>query len=135
MVTQERDRLASFRAFVDAAERGAPIPPVAADDLRCPHSISVDMTKRYVGKNGVTGVELMARACRSKSACRMAPLHRTQVLARKGVLAEWQHSTDFDDAVYQVAATIPMNGLQLESEVFVQRLRGETAALNSSLDV
>ena len=62
-VTQERDRLASFRAFVDAAEAGAPIPPVAADDLRCLHSISVDMTKRYVGKNGVIRVELTAGAC------------------------------------------------------------------------
>ena len=58
---------------------------------------------------------------------------RLRWLARQGVLAEWQRGTDFDDAVYRVAATITMSGLQLDQEAFVQRLRCETPALNSSL--
>jgi len=73
---------------------------------------------------------------RSKSACAVWLRYTgLRLLARQGFPAEWQHNTEFDDAVYRVAATIPKNGLHLESEAFVQRLRGETAALNSSLDV
>jgi hypothetical protein len=63
MVAEQRDRLESFRAFVNAAEEGEPVPPVAEDDLRRLHEISLDMAKRYVGKNEVVGVELMARVC------------------------------------------------------------------------
>jgi hypothetical protein len=129
MITKQRDRLESFRAFVNAAEKGALIPPVAEDDLKRLHAISVDMAKRYVGKNGVITVELMARAC-SRGANLPAVWFRYtrfRLLARQGFLAEWQHGTDFDDAVYRVAATIPMSGLQLDQEVFVQRLRRETA--------
>lgn len=88
------------------------------------------MAKRYVGKNGVVGVELMARVC-SRGANLPAVWFRytrLRSLAKEGVLAEWQHSTDFDDAVYRVAATISMNGLQLDSEAFIQQLRCETPA-------
>jgi hypothetical protein len=130
MVTEQRDRLESFRAFVNAAEKGAPIPAVAEDDLRRLHDISVDMAKRYVGKNGVVGVELMARVCRRGANLPAVWFRYTRLrsLAKEGVLAEWQHGTDFDDAVYRVAATIPMNGLQQDSVAFVQRLRCETPA-------
>jgi hypothetical protein len=130
MVTEQCDRLESFRAFVNAVEEGAAIPPVAEDDLRRLHEISIDMAKRYVGKNGVIGVEQMARVC-TRGANLPAVWFRytrLRLLARQGALAEWQHNTEFDDAVYQVAATIPMNGFQLDQEEFVQRFRREIAA-------
>jgi len=135
MANEQRDRLESFRAFVNAVEEGAPVPPVAEDDLRRLQAISVDMAKRFVGKNGVIGVELMARACSRGANLPAVWFRYTRLrwLARQGVLAEWQRGTDFDDAVYRVAATIPMSGLQLDQEAFVQRLRCETPALNSSL--
>ena len=88
------------------------------------------MAKRYVGKNSVVGVEMMARAC-SRGANLPAVWFRytrLRSMARQGVLAEWQHDTDFDDAVYRIAATIPMNGFQIDEEAFVQRLRYEAAA-------
>jgi len=44
------------------------------------------------------------------------------------VLAEWQRGTGLDDSVFKVAATIPLNGLALNSEAFVTRLRAETGA-------
>ena len=53
---------------------------------------------------------------------------RLSLLVQQGVLAEWQHGTDLDDAVYQVAATIPKNGFQLDQEAFIRRLRYEAAA-------
>jgi len=130
MITEQCDRRESFRAFVNAAEKGASIPPIAEDDLKRLHAISVDMAKRHVGKNGVVGVEQMARVC-SRGANLPAGWFRytrLRLLARQGILAEWQHNTEFDDAVYRVAATIPMNGFELDREAFVQRLRCETPA-------
>ena len=53
---------------------------------------------------------------------------RLSLLVKQGVLAEWQHGTDLDDAVYQVAATIPKNGFQIDQEAFIRRLRYEAAA-------
>ena len=111
-------------------KKAQPIPPVAEDDLRRLHEISLDMAKRYVGKNGVVGVEQMARVC-SRGANLPAVWFRytrLRLLVRQGVLAECQHGTAFDDVVYRVAATIPMSGLQLDKEAFVQRLRCETPA-------
>jgi hypothetical protein len=130
MITAQRDRLESFRAFVNAAEGGAPIPPVAEDDLKRLHEISVSMAKGHVGKNGVVAVELMARVCGREANLPAVWFRYTRLrsLAREGVLAEWQHGMDFDGAVYRVAATIPMNGLRLDQEAFVQRLRCETLA-------
>ena len=83
------------------------------------------MAKGHVGKNGVIAVEQMARVC-SRGANLPAVWFRCtrlRSLAREGALAEWQHNMEFDDVVYQVAATIPMNGLELDREAFVQRLR------------
>ena len=53
---------------------------------------------------------------------------RLRSLPRQDLLAEWQHSNDFDQAVFHVAATIPINGYELDEESFVQRLRYESAA-------
>jgi hypothetical protein len=49
-------------------------------------------------------------------------------LANQGVLAEWQRGTELDDAAFRVAATIPLNGAELDSEAFVTRLRAEAEA-------
>ncbi|MGC2196258.1 MAG: hypothetical protein WA628_16425, partial [Terriglobales bacterium] len=85
---------------------------------------------RRVGKDGVVGVELMARICSPGANLPAVWVRytRLRLLTRQSVLAEWQHATDWDDAVYRVAATIPINGFQLDQEAFVQRLRYEAAA-------
>jgi hypothetical protein len=49
-------------------------------------------------------------------------------LVDQGLLAEWQRGTELDDVVFRVAATIPLNGLELDPEAFVTRLKAETAA-------
>jgi hypothetical protein len=130
MADEERDRLQSFRAFLRAAEEGATVPPVEADDLRSLHEASVDMTRRYLGKDGVVSLEVMARACSRDANLPAVWLRHTQLrsLVRQGLLAEWQHGTVLDDAVYRVAAAIPMNGVHFDAETFVQRLRHGTAA-------
>jgi hypothetical protein len=130
MADEQRDRLEFFRAFIKAVEEGESVPPVTEDDLRRLHEVSVDMAKRRVGKNGMVSVDLMARVCTPGANLPAVWLRYTQLrlLIRQGVLAEWQHSENCDDAVYRVAATIPMNGFQLDQEAFVQRLPYKTAA-------
>jgi|SRR5271165_4189421 len=130
MSDEQLDRLESFRAFIKAAEEGATIPPVAKDDLRVLHEISVDMAKRHLGKDGVASVNVMARACSTGANLPAVWFRYTRLraLVKQGVLAEWQHNTGFDDVVFEVAATIPMNGLQLDQGSFVQRLRCPAAS-------
>ena len=130
MADEERDRLKSFRDFIRAAEEGAAVPPVSEDDLRRLHEASVDMTRRYLGKDGVVSLNLMARACSPDANLPAVWLRHTQLrsLVRQGLLAEWQHGTALDDAVYRVAATIPMNGVHFDPETFVLQLRQGTAA-------
>jgi hypothetical protein len=130
MADEQRELLESFRTFIKAAEEGAAIPPVAEDDLRRLHEVAADMAKRRVGKDGMVGVDLMARICSAGANLPAVWFRYTQLrlLIRQGVLAEWQNSADWDDAVYRVAAIIPMNGFQLNQEAFVQRLQHKAAA-------
>ena len=130
MADEEFDRLKSFRDFIRAAEEGAAIPPVGEDDLKRLHEACLDMTKRYLGKDGVVSLDLMARACNPDANLPAVWLRHTQLrlLVRQGFLAEWQHGTALDDAVYRVAATIPMNGVHFDPETFVRQLRQGTAA-------
>ena len=130
MADEQHERLESFRAFIKAAEEGEPIPPVAEDDLRRLHEVSADMAKRRVGKDGMVSVDLMARVCGLGANLPAVWLRYTQLrlLIRQGVLAEWHRQADWDDAVYRVAAIIPMHGLQLDQEAFVQHLHYKAAA-------
>lgn len=125
MADEERDRLKAFRDFITAAEEGATVPPVSEDDLKCLHEASLDMTRRYLGKDGVVSLELMARACSRDANLPAVWLRHTQLrsLVRQGVLAEWKHGIALDDAVFRVAATIPMNGIHFDPETFVRQLR------------
>ena len=119
--------LESFRAFIKAAEQGEVIPPVAEQDLKCLHELCVERAKRYCGKDGVVSVESMARACSPHANLPAVWLRHTQLrtLYRQGALAEWQHGTTLDNAVFRLAASIPMKGTHLQAEEFVRRLREE----------
>jgi hypothetical protein len=127
---QELELLESFRALIKAAEQGAVIPSVTADDLKRLHELRVEMTRRYSGKDGVVSLNSMARACSPGANLPAVWLRHSQLqlLVRKGLLAKWQHGTDLDDAVYRLAATIPMYGVLIDKEAFIQRLRDEAAA-------
>jgi len=125
MVDEQRDRLESFRAFIKAAERGGEVPAVGEDDLRRLHQLGVETTRRYCGKDGILTVESMARACSTEANLPAVWLRHTHLrsMVRKGLLAEWQHGTDLDDAVFRLAASIPIRGMELDGEDFVRQLR------------
>jgi len=126
MSDQQAELLKSFRAFIQAAEDGAPIPPVDEHDLKALHELCVDRAKRYCGKDGVISIELTARACSPAANLPAVWLRHTQLrsLYRQGLLAEWQHGTALADAVFHVASAISMNGTYLDSVAFLERLRG-----------
>jgi hypothetical protein len=129
MSDDQAELLKSFRSFIQAAEEGAPIPPVDEHDLKALHELCVERAKRYCGKDGVIGIDMTARACSPTANLPAVWLRHTQLrsLYRQGLLAEWQHGTALDDAVFQVASAIPMNGTHLDSVAFLERLRGLAA--------
>ena len=128
------DLLHSFRAFLKGAEEGATIPPVDEHDLKHLHELCVERAKRYVGKDGVISVELTARTCNTGANVPAVWLRHTQLrmLYREGLLAEWQHGTELDDSVFQLAASIPMKGVQLDRERFLRELRETSQTLKDA---
>lgn len=125
MADEQVDRLESYRVFIKAAEEGAAIPPVDEHDLKCLHELCVERAKHYCGKDGVVTIDSMARACSPDANLPAVWLRHAQLrsLYREGLLAEWQHGTALDDAVFRLAATIPMTGIHLDEEAFVRYLR------------
>ncbi len=124
MAEEQIDRLLAFRTFIKEAEEGATIPPVSQDDLRSLHDACVEMTRRYCGKDGALSVDVMARVCSRDANLPAVWLRHTQLrsLVRQGLLAEWQHGTALDEAVFQVAANITMQGVRFDPEIFVREL-------------
>ena len=83
----------------------------------------------------VVSVDSMARACSSDANLPAVWLRHAQLrsLFRQGLLAEWQHGRALDDAVFRLAATIPMTGIHLDQEAFVRHLRAGTAQFHLQL--
>jgi len=122
--------LESLRSFIQAAEQGAAIPPVDERDLKALHELCVERARRYVGKDGVLSLELMVKVVSPEANLSAVWLRHTQLrgLYREGLLAEWQKGTVLNDAVFKLAATIPIVGTNLDREAFLQELRIATAA-------
>ncbi len=126
MTDASAELLQSFRTFLKDAEEGASIPPVDENDLKRLHELCLERAKRYVGKDGVISVETTARTCGMGANVPAVWLRHTQLrtLYRQGVLSEWQNGTELQDAVFRLAASIPMKGVQLDQEAFLRQLRG-----------
>ena len=129
MFDQQAELLKSFRAFIRAAEEGAPIPPVDEHDLKALHELCVERAKRYCGKDGVISLDMTARACSPGANLPAVWLRHTQLRSFywQDLLAEWQQGTVLDDVVFRVASVIPMIGTHLDSDAFLERLRDRAA--------
>jgi hypothetical protein len=129
MPDEQADLIHSFQNFIRAAEQGATIPSVDENDLKALHELAVERAKRYCGKDGVISIELTARACSPTANVPAVWLRHTQLrsIFREGRLAEWQRDTMLDQAVFRVAATMPMKGTKLDHDVFIQNLRAATS--------
>lgn len=130
MTDQHLCRLESFRKFISATEEGAPVPPVSREQLKQLHKIHLYLTRWHPGSDGTVSLDLMVSVCGSEVDLPALWYRHAQLnlLARQGVLAEWQRGAELDDVVYEVAASIPVNGLRFDDEAFLHRLRLATAA-------
>jgi hypothetical protein len=77
----------------------------------------------------------MARACgRDANLPAVWVRHKElRLMARHGLLASWQHGTVLDEAVFHVAASVPMRGVCFDRGEFVKRLRGRDGNANPRL--
>jgi len=122
---QQLELLHTFRAFIKAAENGAPIPPVDEHDLKALHELCTERAKRYCGKDGVISIEMTARVCSPTANVPAVRLRHTQRrrLYRQGLLTGWQHGAVLEQVVFNVASRIPMNGTHLDAEDFIRLVR------------
>jgi len=125
MSEPQSELLHSFQAFLKQAEEGAAIPAVDENDLKCLHHMCVERAKRYCGKDGVLSIDSMVRACGPGANLPAVWLRHTQLrrLYREGLLSAWQHGTELGDAVFRLAATIPMKGTRLDHAAFIRTLQ------------
>src|SRR5579859_1095077 len=111
--------------FMTSVNEGRPVSEVDPVELRRFHKRLVEEAP-YLKPITAISMGVMAPGMSPTEA---GPLWLRNVflgfLANQGVLAEWQRESEFDDAVFRVAATIPLNGLELDAEDFVARLRAE----------
>jgi hypothetical protein len=120
-----------FMTLFLGVDQGAATPPVNPIDIKHLLELHEKLNARHRDTAtegcGAIGASLMASVC-SPGADVGAVWLRASLLGimlKQGVLAEWQRGTELDDAVYRVAATIPLNGAQLSPSAFVLRLREE----------
>jgi hypothetical protein len=121
-----------FMAFFLGVDQGAATPPVNPIDIKHLLELHEKLNARHraaatEGCGAIVNASLMASVC-SPGADIDAVWLRASLLGimlKLGVLAEWQRGMGLDDAVYRVAATMPLNGLQLDPIAFVRRLREE----------
>jgi hypothetical protein len=113
-----------------------PTPPVDVTDLRryrelleslaAELNISTDGDKEPKGSIAASGLQKVVEGVCGSGANAQALWLRNGLLEmflRKGYLAPLRSCADLDDAVLQVAATVPFEGQDLKPQTFVQRLR------------
>jgi hypothetical protein len=122
--------MSDLEAFADAVNAGAPTPAVAPADLKrvlqFMQSLSAHLQPGEAGNAGVD-LGLLAEQC-SPGANVQAVWLRSAVLEMlfsHGVLGQWQPGNEVHDAVFRVAATIPLSGVELNPDTFIERLRRE----------
>jgi len=115
------------------------VPGVNPADLRKVWQLFSDVQARNLGQSGSIGNSVYASVC-SPGADVMAVWYRTSMVAlmtkmMPELLAQWTHDGQFDDAVFQVAATFPMEkmrtgvvrqGPPFDVEEFVKQIGGRT---------
>lgn len=118
-----------------ALTAGGPIPTVNPGDLRGVWELMRETHAEFLGNRepelggqqpaiGIC-VSLLAQAC-SPGANVLAVWARSAllgILVHQGLLTSWQRGTQLDDAVFDVAATFPIPGLdRFDPDAFLQQL-------------
>ena len=124
---------------------GEPVPTVEMGDLKAAWNIYKDVESRHPGEQVGVDISIVQHAC-SATADLRAVTYRCgmlQVLERFAgdQLAPWKENGRLDDAVFGIAARIPMNwigigipqsGLPFDVDSFFNELRLESPSRNDS---
>ena len=121
---------ADWNELTKVIQAGGPLPapdPVEPADLRRYWEFMQKLeAQRPASAGGAVGIDI--RCVESElPGVNLLPvwLRATalQVLQVYGALKEWEHGTELDDVVFQVAATFPFGGNRIAAESFREQLR------------
>jgi len=139
-MSEETDVAASMNAFKERCDAGEPVPPVEVSDLKYFWKRSNQVRQRpgvAIGM-GAFGNDNPFYKLGERAPAVWFRCGFLQFLLGQGVLNEWQHGEELDEAVFRVAATISLEELasgdreQLDIEQFVLRVREASGANDSS---
>lgn len=119
---------------------GEPVPAVEMGDLKSAWNIYKDVESRHPGKQTAVGISVIEHACSAAAdiravTYRCGTLQMLEMLAGE-LLAKWKESGQLDDAVFRVAARIPMkwigvgiphSGFPFDIDAFLDELRADSA--------
>jgi hypothetical protein len=94
---------------------GGSVPPVDTADLRSMWTMQSEMQALHPGQQIGIAADAYKRACGPEADVRAVyeRVSHLWMLREVGVLATWVHDGVPDDAVFHVAATIPMSRMQI----------------------
>ena len=94
---------------------GSSVPSVEPADLRSMWTMQSEAQALHPGKQLMIGAESYKQACGPEADVRAVyeRVSHLWMLREVGVLATWVHDGVPDDAVFHVAATIPMSRMQI----------------------
>ena len=126
----DSDSRTAWNDLTEVVKAGGPLPtpePVNPADLRRYWEFTQKIRAQHPPTAaGAVGIDIRLIEAELPGANVFAVWLRAaslQVLQAHGALKEWEHGTDLDDVVFQVAATFPFSGNQIDPEMFREQLR------------
>jgi ATP-dependent Lon protease len=117
---------ASFHEFFfEKLPAGTAIPTVDPRQLKHTYNFLRDLTmmdKAAGRRAGSTAMGVIEFACSPDAVARYIAL-KAMLSKKAEALAQWQHGEELDEVVFKVAATIPLQFLQLDADKFLEQLR------------
>ncbi len=121
------------------ATPGDPVPTVGVADLKSVWKVYKDIESQHPEGGAAVGITLIRHSCSAGADVR-AVTYRCGMLrilerVHGDLLTAWKESGQFNDAVFRVAARVPMkwigagpqSGFPFDVDLFVQELRLESA--------
>jgi hypothetical protein len=120
----------TWNDLMEAAKSGCPPPAAelvnAADLRRCWRFAQEIQAQHPPPAGGAIGIDIRLLEAEMPGADIVAISYRAtflHVLQAHGALKEWEYGIDLDDVVFQVAATFPFGGNQIDAESFREQVR------------
>jgi ATP-dependent Lon protease len=114
-----------YEFFFEKLPAGTAIPTVDPRQLKHTYNVFRALTMMYIAagrRAGSTAMGVIEFACSPDAVARYIAL-KAMLSKKAEALAPWQHGEELDEVVFKVAATIPLQFLQLDADTFLEQLR------------